>query len=111
LKNPTAPKRLDVEVLHSDIIENLMGITPDDITKGKYLHFCKSPEHAYDEVASGRDQISFFMNAVPTGELFHVTLNGKRMPQKSTYFYPKTMSGLVMYKIEKESLGLVNCKD
>ncbi|MFC1551653.1 DUF1015 domain-containing protein [Candidatus Latescibacterota bacterium] len=103
MKNPSSPKRLDVEVLHFDIIEKIMGITPEDIANGKYLHFCKSPDHAYDEVASGKDQISFFMNAVVSDELFRVVLNGRRMPQKSTYFYPKTMSGLVMYKVEKES--------
>jgi uncharacterized protein (DUF1015 family) len=103
MKDPSSPKRLDVEVLHFDIIENMMGITPEDTAKGKYLHFCKSPDHAYDEVASGKDQVSFFMNAVVSDELFRVVLNGRRMPQKSTYFYPKTMSGLVMYKVDKES--------
>ncbi|MFC1489970.1 DUF1015 domain-containing protein [Candidatus Latescibacterota bacterium] len=105
LKNPSEPKRLDVELLHTDIIEKILGITPEETAKGKYLHFCKSPDHAYDEVASGKDQVSFFMNAIVPEELFRVVLNGKRMPQKSTYFYPKTMSGLVMYKVEKESFN------
>ncbi len=103
LKSPSTPKRLDVDVLHCEIVENIMGITPEEIARGKFLHFCKSPEHAYEEVASGRDQAAFFMNAVVSEELFRVVLNGRRMPQKSTYFFPKTMSGLVMYKIGRES--------
>jgi len=105
LKEPNVPKDLDVEILHNEIIENILGISPDDIANGRYLHFCKSPEHAYEDVARGKDQISFYMNAVTPEELFRVVLNGRRMPQKSTYFYPKTLSGLVMYKIDRESLG------
>ena len=82
-----------------------MDISYEDIAKGKYLHFCKSPEHAYDDVAKGKDQVSFFLNAVTSQELFREVLKGRIMPQKSTYFYPKTLSGLVMYKIDRESLG------
>jgi len=44
------------------------------------------------------------MNAMKPEELFSKVLNGFRMPQKSTYFYPKTLSGLVMYLIDKQSL-------
>ncbi len=99
------PKELDVEILHEIIIEKILGISREDITKGKYLHFCKSPEHAYDDVANGKDQVSFFLNAVTPQELFREVLKGRIMPQKSTYFYPKTLSGLVMYKIDRESLG------
>lgn len=106
LKNPSDPKEVDVEVLHNVIIEKILGITPRDITKGQYLHFCKSSEHAYGDVACGKDQISFFMNAITSKELFRVVLNGRRMPQKSTYFYPKTLSGLVMYRIDRDSLKL-----
>lgn len=105
LKNPSVPKELDVDVLHNIIIEKKLGITCEDIAKGQYLHFCKSPEHAYEDVAKGKDQISFFMNALTSEELFREVLEGKRMPQKSTYFYPKTLSGLVMYKIDRDSLG------
>ena len=106
LKNPSNPKEVDVEVLHNVIIEKILGITPRDIIKGQYLHFCKSSEHAYGDVACGKDQISFFMNAITSKELFRVVLNGRRMPQKSTYFYPKTLSGLVMYRIDRDSLKL-----
>ncbi len=105
LKNPSVPKELDVDILHNIIIEKKLGITDEDIIKGKYLHFCKSTEHAFEDVAKGKGQISFFMNALTSKELFREVLEGKRMPQKSTYFYPKTLSGLVMYKIDRDSLG------
>ncbi len=106
LRHPTSPKQLDVDVLHDSIIEKKLGITRQDIAEGRYIHFCKSPEHAYDDVNNGTDQLSFFMNALTPEELFREVLEkGIRMPQKSTYFYPKTMSGLVMYKLDRESLG------
>ncbi len=104
LKNPRVPKEIDVDVLHDNIIGQKLGISREDIGQGKYLHFCKSPDHAYDDVANGTDQVSFFMNTLTSEELFREVLKGRRMPPKSTYFYPKTMSGLVMYKISRESL-------
>ena len=105
LLNPTNPKELDVDILHNIIIEKLLGISREDIASGRHVHFCKSPEHAIEDVENFGDQISFIMNALTTEELFRTVLKGIRMPQKSTYFYPKTMSGLVMYKIDKPSLG------
>ncbi|MCD6307646.1 MAG: DUF1015 domain-containing protein [Candidatus Latescibacteria bacterium] len=105
LRNPDSPKELDVNILHSIIIEQLLGITREAIASGEHVHFCKSPDHAIEDVANNKDQISFIMNALTTDELFRTVLKGERMPQKSTYFYPKTMSGLVMYRIERPSLG------
>ena len=104
IKNPSHPKALDVDVLHNIIIEKLLGISREAIASGRNVHFCKSSEHAIEDVAHYHDQISFIMNAVRPEELFQTVLRGIRMPQKSTYFYPKTMSGLVMYKIDRQSI-------
>jgi uncharacterized protein (DUF1015 family) len=103
--NPPDPKELDVDVLHNLIIENILGISADDIAKGKYLKFSKSHEYAYNDVVKGADQIAFFMNALTAEEMFREILKGRRLPQKTTYFFPKTISGVVMYKIDRESLG------
>ena len=105
LRNPANPKELDVDILHNIIIEKMLGISREAIAEGHNVHFCKSPEHAIEDVANNSDQISFIMNALRSEELFNEVLQGVRMPQKSTYFYPKTMSGLVMYKIDRQSLG------
>ncbi|MFC1509790.1 DUF1015 domain-containing protein [Candidatus Omnitrophota bacterium] len=104
LRNPSVPKDNDVEVLHDNIIEKILNVTREDIASGRYLHFCKSCEHAIEDVASGNDNCAIFMNALTTDELFRKILDGDRMPQKSTYFYPKTLSGLVMYKIDRQSI-------
>jgi len=105
MKDTPSPKDLDVDILHSVIIEKLLGISREDIASGKHVHFCKSPEHAVEDVVNHKDQISFLMNPVTPDELFRTVLKGVRMPQKSTYFYPKTMSGLVMYLIDRESIS------
>ena len=103
-RNLSVPKDNDVEVLHDGILEKILNITRDDVASGRYLHFCKSCEHAIEDVASDNDNCAIFMNPLTTDELFRKILDGDRMPQKSTYFYPKTLSGLVMYKIDRQSI-------
>ncbi len=104
-RQPASPKDLDVEMLHTLIIEKLLGITREAVQSGQHVHFCKSPEHAIEDVENYKDQIGFLLNAVTTEEMFRTVLKGVRMPQKSTYFYPKTMSGLVMYHIDRKSIS------
>ncbi len=104
LKNPSIPKALDVEVLHTGIIEGILGITREDIAAGRHLHFSKSAEHVVEDVDSGKDQLGILMNGIRPEEMFPRVIKGDRLPQKSTYFYPKTLSGLVMFLIRPESL-------
>jgi uncharacterized protein (DUF1015 family) len=103
-RSTAVPKELDVEILQSVIIQGKLGITPEQIREGKYLHFTQSPDHACGDVRAGKDQVAFLLNPVSTDELFRVVLQGKRLPQKSTYFHPKTVSGMVMYAIDRASL-------
>lgn len=105
LKKPEEPKELDVEILHNVIIEGILGLTREDIAAGKCLHFSRSADHVIEDVNSGKDRIGFLMNAIRPEEMFPRVLRGIRMPQKSTYFHPKTLSGLVMYRIDRSSLG------
>lgn len=105
LRNPSSPKALDVDILHDLIIERTLGITREDIAAGRFLHFSRSPEHVIEDVDRGKDRIGFLMNPIRPGEMFPRVLSGDRMPQKSTYFHPKTLSGLVMYRIDRTSLG------
>jgi uncharacterized protein (DUF1015 family) len=104
LSNPSSPRALDVDILHDVIIERVLGIAREDIAGGRYLHFSKSPEHVIEDVDRGKDQIGFLMNPIRPEDMFPRVLSGIRMPQKSTYFHPKTVSGLVMYRIDRESL-------
>ena len=60
-RSDVSPKALDVDILHDIIIERHLGITKEDIQQGRYLHFSKSPEHACEDVAAGKDQVAFLM--------------------------------------------------
>jgi uncharacterized protein (DUF1015 family) len=104
LKNPRSPKELDVEILHNLIIERVLGISREDIASGKYLHFSKSADHVIEDVDAGKEKIGFLMNGIRPEEMFPRVITGERLPQKSTYFYPKTVSGLVMYRIQRETI-------
>jgi len=98
-----AYRGLDVAVLHKLILEELLGIDDEALAKGGKLEYIKDTltaiDEAVDRVDSGLKQAAFFTNPVRLEQLVEVTEAGERMPQKSTYFYPKMYTGLVMNKL------------
>lgn len=99
----SAWKLLDVSVLHKLILEKLLGIDDKRLASGTQLEYIKDADNAIDEsitkVDKGQSQAAFFLNPVKMEQLKIVTDAGERMPQKSTYFYPKMYSGLVINKL------------
>ena len=99
----SAFRSLDVSVLHKMILEKLLGINEEKLTAGGNLEYVKDTENAIDEsitaVDAGQKQIAFFMNPPTTGQIKTVTDQGERMPQKSTFFYPKVYTGLTINKL------------
>jgi uncharacterized protein (DUF1015 family) len=99
----SAWRTLDVSVLHKLILEELLGIDEEGLAKGENLQYVKDTPNAIDEsiaqVDSGHKQVAFFMNPMKTQQLKMVTDAGERMPQKSTYFYPKVYTGLTINKL------------
>ena len=96
-------KGLDVSVLHKLILEKLLGIDEQKLAKGQNLEYVKDTPNAIDDsisrVDAGQKQVLFLMNPVKMQQLKIVTEAGERMPPKSTYFYPKTYTGLVINKL------------
>jgi uncharacterized protein (DUF1015 family) len=96
-------KALDVSVLHKLILEGLLGIDAEKLARGGYIQYVKDTPNAIDDsiaqVDARQKQVAFFMNPVKIQQLKMVTDAGERMPQKSTYFYPKVYSGLTIYKL------------
>ena len=88
---------LDVTILHSIIIKDILGVSEEDQIKKKNLDYVKETERAYDYVRDGKAQAAFLMNPTRIDQVCAVAEAGYTMPQKSTYFYPKLLSGLVMY--------------
>ncbi|MCK5458556.1 MAG: DUF1015 family protein, partial [Thermoplasmatales archaeon] len=90
-------RRLDVSILHKIILENIMGINEDNLED--HVRYTRVDGEAIQFVEEGRFDISFLMNATKIDELKAIAQAGEHMPQKSTYFLPKMLSGLVMYKM------------
>ena len=91
---PKEWKRLDVSILHQFIIKNVLGISDDD----NNVEFFKSPEEAAGLVRRGDFNVVIFLNPTKARQVREIARIGERMPRKSTYFYPKPLSGLVINK-------------
>jgi uncharacterized protein (DUF1015 family) len=95
-KASKALRTLDVSVLHRLILEKMLHITPEAQEKQTHLKYVKNFDDPFAMVQSGECQLAFLMNATRMGQVRDVANAGEKMPQKSTYFYPKLLSGLVV---------------
>lgn len=107
LKDETAVKKLlpdmsdaycglDVSVLHSLVLERIFGIDKENMANQKNLGYTRSREEALRAVDMDGADCSFILNPTKVSEIRDVAAAGEKMPQKSTYFYPKLITGLVM---------------
>ncbi|MCD5383899.1 DUF1015 domain-containing protein [candidate division WOR-3 bacterium] len=91
-------KNLDVTVLHSCIIEGILGISKESIAKKENIEYLRDAEKGIEGVDSGRFEMLFLLPATSIDEVKKISERREAMPQKSTDFYPKLLTGLVMYK-------------
>lgn len=96
---PEPMRALDVTVLHLLIFENLLGITQEDQANQKNLIYWKDTAKAINETHKGKCNVTFLMNPTRIEDVEKVALAGLKMPQKSTFFYPKILSGLVIHSL------------
>ena len=94
-----AYKELDVTVLHSLILENVLGIDKENMAQQINLKYTRDKDEAIQAVKAGKANCSFIINATKVEQIKAVALEGEKMPQKSTYFYPKLITGLVMNRL------------
>lgn len=97
---PPRQRQLDVVQLHSLVLEKLLGITPEAIREQTHLRYLRDPCEASDQVSRGEANVAFLMNPVSMDQLREVAFAGEVMPQKSTDFYPKLLSGLAIYALD-----------
>lgn len=91
--------RLDVAVLHRVVIEKILGIQPTGQADDS-IQYTRDEGQALAAVASGEAHLALFQNPPRVAQVQAVALAGERMPQKSTFFYPKVLSGLVINPLE-----------
>lgn len=96
-------RELDVVLLHEGILEPALGITPQAVTAEVHLTYEREAAAALDAVDSGRAQISFLLNACAVDQVMKIATAGEVLPQKSTDFYPKLLSGITMYRLASSS--------
>jgi len=90
-------RELDVVLLHEGILEPALGITPQAVTAEAHLTYERDAIAALDAVESGA-QISFLLNPCAVEQVMKIATSGEVLPQKSTDFYPKLLSGITMYR-------------
>lgn len=95
-----ASRELDVTVLHTLILESIMGIDKENMANQINLTYTKSFDEAVKGVNNCEFQCAFILNPTRVTEIRDVALAGEKMPQKSTYFYPKMITGMVMNELE-----------
>jgi len=93
-------KKLDVTILHTLLIEKVLGVSEKNLAEQKNITYTISEDEAIKDVKAGKYQIALFLNPTKIEEVKDVATAGEKMPQKSTFFYPKLITGLVMNKLE-----------
>jgi len=98
-----AARTLDANVLHKLVLEQILGIGDRELTSQSHVEYIKDIGDAIDRavaaVDSGDAQVVFFMNPTRIEQVRAVAAAGEKMPQKSTFFYPKMFAGLVINKL------------
>jgi uncharacterized protein (DUF1015 family) len=100
LKRKKAFRDLDVSILHSLILEQTLGIDEDKLEAQAHIDYEHKRDSCIRMVNEGKYQAAFFLNPTTAEQMMRIASLGERMPQKSTDFYPKLLTGLVFMKME-----------
>ncbi len=94
---PPELRTLDVVLLHGFLFEKMLEISPDAVTAGQFVRYYKETRKIASELERGELQAAFFLNPVTVDEFRGVSLSGHVLPQKATFFYPKILTGLLIF--------------
>jgi uncharacterized protein (DUF1015 family) len=99
LERPRVGGELDVPVLHHDILKNILGISEEDVREEKHVKYIRGIDAAVAEVRQSDAEVAFILEPTPIEDMARIAFSGGVMPQKSTDFYPKLLSGVANYKL------------
>jgi len=97
---PERQRQLDLTQLHSIILDRLLGLDAEKVHEQTNLRYLRDASEAIDQVRRGEADVAFLTNPVTMEQLREVAFAGEVMPQKSTDFYPKLLSGLTIYALD-----------
>lgn len=99
-KNVEVDRRLDVSVLHSLLLERLLGIDESKLASQAHLDYMRERDLCIQLVDEGKYQAAFFLNPTTAEQMQQIASRGERMPQKSTDFFPKLLAGLIFMQMK-----------
>ena len=91
---------LDVSTLHMLLMEHILGVSTRAAVNTKTVSYDHNADRALQEVEDGHCKAAFILNPPTADQMIQLSLTGEKMPQKSTYFFPKLLTGLVINKVE-----------
>jgi len=97
---PPPMRELDVILLHELLLERVFGVSHEEVRDKGRLGYYKDARQALEDVDKGVGSLAAFLRAPSVDEIWKVARVGETMPQKSTYFYPKLITGLVMNPLD-----------
>jgi uncharacterized protein (DUF1015 family) len=92
---------LDVTALHAIVFQHLLGISPEALLRQEHVRYEMDAGAAVNRVLSGEVQLGFLVNPTPMWQVEAVAEARETMPQKSTYFFPKVLTGLLFRRIHE----------
>jgi uncharacterized protein (DUF1015 family) len=100
LEERDASDELDVRILHEVALGKVLGIGEEAVRDEKHLRYIRGIDAAVEEARQGRAQIAFLLKPTSVQQVADTSFAGGVMPQKSTDFYPKVLTGLAIYKLD-----------
>jgi uncharacterized protein (DUF1015 family) len=97
---PARQQALDIVQLHKCLLEGVLKLSEESIRNQQNLSYLRDPAEAIEQVRTGAANVAFLMNPCPVQTVRDVAFAGEVMPQKSTDFYPKLLSGLTAYALD-----------
>jgi uncharacterized protein (DUF1015 family) len=97
---PERQRQLDLSCLHSIVLDRLLGLDAEKVREQTNLRYLRDAAEAVDQVRRGEADVVFLTNPVSMEQLKEVAFAGDVMPQKSTDFFPKLLSGLAIYSLD-----------
>ena len=95
-----ALRELDVTTLHLLVLEHILGLAPEQQVSGETIRYSQDEEAVLQALEKEDYQAAFILNPPKAEDILTIADSGEKMPQKSTYFYPKLISGLIVNKID-----------
>lgn len=86
--------------MQAALLDRLLGVDAKALEEQRNVTYTVDAEQGICEVETGREQLFFYLNATSPEEVIRVADHNEKMPQKSTDFYPKLLTGLVLTKME-----------